>query len=140
MNKFFTLALILTSTLSYSQTNFKEEIKRLPIDQQRGCDTLENTKLEGFVLGELQIAIELDSVKSNGKNFVADENGTWILDGNRLKITVTGENVRGEQKLHDKAQIMEFEIMREGTDYVLTVIADRGASDGKTTKLRLTKK
>lgn len=79
--------------------------------------------------------------KSDGVSaLVLDENGTWKLEGNRLRITVTREDTRGEQMLYEKPQIMEFEITKEGADYVLTVIADGGASDGKTTKLRLAKK
>jgi len=79
--------------------------------------------------------------KSDGNStLIPDENGTWKLEGKRLRITVTGEDTRGEQKLYEKPQIMEFEITKVGADYMLTVIADGGASDGKTTKLRLTKK
>ena len=71
---------------------------------------------------------------------VPDENGTWLLKGEKLTITVTGEDTRGEQKLYKKPQILEFEITKRGEDYVLSVPVDGGASDGKTTKLRLTKK
>jgi hypothetical protein len=55
-------------------------------------------------------------------------------------VTIIGEDTEGEQKLYDKPQIMEFKMTREGADYILIVIADGGASDGKTTRLRLTKK
>lgn len=69
--------------------------------------------------------------KSDGDStLVPDENGTWKLEGKRLEITVIEEDTRGEQMLYEKPQIMEFTIAKEGADYILTVIADGGVSDG----------
>lgn len=74
--------------------------------------------------------------KSDGDTtLVPDENGTWLLEGKKLTITVIGEDVNGEQKLYEKPQILELEVIKKGENYILLVFVD-----GKTTKLRLTKK
>ena len=59
--------MILISTFSYSQTNLKMEIEKLPFERHRGCDTLKNKKNEGIILGELPIIMKVDSVSQNGK-------------------------------------------------------------------------
>jgi len=83
---------------------------------------------------------ELKHKADGDETLVVDENGTWILTKKNLKITVTGEDTKGEQKLYAKPQVMEFEISKDGNDLILNVLVDGGASDGKTIKLRLTKK
>jgi hypothetical protein len=83
---------------------------------------------------------ELKHKTDGDSTLVPDENGVWTIEGNRLRVTIIGEDTEGEQKLYDKPQIMEFKMTREGADYILIVIGDGGASDGKTTRLRLTKK
>jgi len=83
---------------------------------------------------------ELKHKADGDPTLIPDENGTWEIEGKRLRVTITGEDSRGEQKLYPKPQIMEFDIIKEGADYILTVVTDGGASDGKTTRLRLTKK
>jgi hypothetical protein len=61
MKGFLILWMFLIASISYSQTNLKKEIEKLPISQHRGCDTIEHKKIEGFVLGELPIKIEIES-------------------------------------------------------------------------------
>ena len=43
-------------------------------------------------------------------------------------------------KLYEKPQTMEFIISEQENDIILKIIGDGGANDGKTVKLRLTKK
>jgi len=101
-------------------------------DSSKFEDTWEFTS--DNIFNELKAKFDGDST------LVPDENGTWILEGQKLTIIVIAEDVNGKQKLYKKPQIMTFEIIKEDEDYILEIIADGGMSDGKTTKLRLSKK
>jgi len=68
-----------------------------------------------------------------------DENGTWSIKGEKLRITITREDHNGVQVLYEKPQVVEFNIIGEGEAYVLTVITKINESDSKIVKLRLTR-
>lgn len=57
--------MFLIASISYLQTNLKMEIEELKISQHRGCDTIEHKKMEGIVLGELPIKIQIDTAFQN---------------------------------------------------------------------------
>jgi len=61
MKGLFIILTFVFTTVSYSQTNLKKEIEKLPKNYHRGCDTIAHKKIEGIVLGELMIKIEIDS-------------------------------------------------------------------------------
>lgn len=139
MKKILSTLLVLMTFVGACQSSGCDKIEIIGIwsltdynDSSKFEDTWEFTY--DSIFNELKHKSEGDST------LIPDEYGTWTLEGKRLKIIVKGEDIRGEPKLYRKPQIMEFEITKEGTDYILKVIADGGASDGKTTRLRLTKK
>jgi hypothetical protein len=139
MKNILSILLVLITVAAACQSSSSDKIEITGIwsltdynDSSKFEDTWEFTS--DSVFNELKHKSDGDST------LVPDENGIWRLEGIRLKITVTGEDTRGEQTFYEKPQIMEFEITKEGADYILTVISDGGASDGQTTKLRLTKK
>jgi hypothetical protein len=55
-------------------------------------------------------------------------------------ITVTGEDVEGEQKLYDKPQIAKFTVIKYEDEILLEIVKDGGANNSNTVNLRLTKK
>ncbi len=67
-----------------------------------------------------------------------DGNGTWSYFNSTLIITVTGEDTNGEQKRYSKPQLMKFLASAEGSDIILTIIAEDSSNDGQET-IRLRK-
>ncbi len=68
----------------------------------------------------------LEGIQDGDTILVPDENGTWLIKGDKLIITITGEATNGKQKLYEKPQVLEFDVINDKEEIILKTLDRRG--------------
>lgn len=94
---------------------------------------------EDGVFNELKLKGSESSEHGDG-SLIADENGTWKMQGDTLMIIATGEYSKGKPYLYDDPIIWTFKVTEIGKEFKLTILTMSNDPNPTTKSLRLTKR
>lgn len=138
MRNLVALVFLLTSELGFGQNTATEDFNLVGIwtitdfnDPDQFEDIWEFTA--AHIFNELKYPFD------GAPNLVPDETGTWLLLGEGLQITITGEDINGTQENYETPQVMEFEVIVDGSEVILKLIVDDESQGGGPVRLRMSK-